>query len=172
MARDRNRLLNFQASLGERLRLAAAQPKRDSRLAVIVGDRGILLELDQIAEVSPIAPITPVPFTKSWFLGVANIRGTLYAVSDLPAWIMGKRTGIRDSSRIVLLGQRLARMRTAVLVDRVVGLRLLEDMQPNAGAMLADWEVSAWTDRDGMAWHAVDLGKLVVNDNFLQVVQN
>jgi twitching motility protein PilI len=172
MARDRNRLLNFQASLGERLRLAAAQPKRDSRLAVMVGDRGMLLGLDQIAEVAPMAPVTPVPFTKTWFLGVSNIRGTLYAVSDLPAWLLGKKSSIRDSSRIVLLGQRLARMRTAVLVDRVVGLRLLEQMEPAPSVALAEWELAAWKDREGVQWYEVDLGKLVVNDGFLQIVQN
>lgn len=172
MARDRNRLLNFQAALGERLRLAAAQPKRDSRLAVVVGDRGMLLELDQIAEVAPVTPITSVPFTKSWFLGVANIRGTLYAVSDLASWLLGKKSGVRDSSRVVLLGQRLARLRTAVLVDRVVGLRLLDDMERGSDDTLAEWELAVWKDRDGMAWYEVDLGKLVANDGFLQVVQN
>jgi twitching motility protein PilI len=172
MARDRNRLLNFQEALGKRLKQAAAQPKRDSRLAVVAGDRHLLLDLADIAEVAPLSPLTPVPFTKSWFLGVANVRGTLYAVSDFAAWFLDRKSSVKDSSRVVLLGQRLARLRTAVLVDRVVGLRLLDDMSAMSNIKLSSWEAAAWQDKDGTAWYEIDLGKLVVNSEFLQVVQN
>ncbi|MDC6711194.1 chemotaxis protein CheW, partial [Leclercia adecarboxylata] len=73
------------------------------------------------------AAVTAVPFTKAWFLGVTNVRGTLYAVSDMAAWLLGRRTPQSDAVRVVLLGQRLARLRTAIMVERVVGLRLLDD---------------------------------------------
>ena len=40
MARDRNRLRDFQEGLAKRLRQAAELPQRQSRLAIQAGDRG------------------------------------------------------------------------------------------------------------------------------------
>ncbi len=171
MARDRNRLVSFQEALGARLKLAAAQPKRESRLAVRVADHNLLLDLADIAEVAQIAQFTSVPFAKSWFLGIANVRGTLYAVSDLPAWMQGtRRSAMTAATRVVLLGQRLARLRTALMVDRVIGLRLLDAMRPLTDATLAPWEKARLTDADGIVWREADLGKLVEQTEFLQVV--
>jgi twitching motility protein PilI len=171
MARDRNRLVSFQEALGARLRMAAAQPKRESRLAVRVADYNVLLDLGDIAEVAQITQFASVPFAKSWFLGIANVRGTLYAVSDVSAWMQGgRRTAVTAATRVVLLGQRLAKLRTAIMVDRVVGLRLLDAMRPMADADLAAWEKTRLTDADGIVWREADLGKLVEQQEFLQVV--
>jgi twitching motility protein PilI len=171
MARDRNRLVSFQEALGARLRLAAAQPKRESRLAVRVAEHNLLLDLGDIAEVAQISTFTSVPFAKQWFLGIANVRGTLYAVTDVSAWMQGsKRSAMTAATRVVLLGQRLARLRTALMVDRVVGLRLLDAMKPQADVALAPWEKNRLTDADGIVWREADLGKLVEQQEFLQVV--
>jgi twitching motility protein PilI len=171
MARDRNRLVSFQEALGARLRLAAAQPKRESRLAVRIAEHNLLLDLGDIAEVAQIATYTAVPFAKQWFLGIANVRGTLYAVTDVSAWMQGgRRSAATAATRVVLLGQRLARLRTGLMVDRVVGLRLLEAMKPQPDAFLAPWEKARLTDADGIVWREADLSKLVEQPEFLQVV--
>jgi twitching motility protein PilI len=172
MARDRKRLLNFQEALGVRLKQAAAQPKRDSRLAVVSGGKHFLLNLDDIAEVSPAGQMTQVPFTKQWFMGVTNVRGTLYAVSDFAAWLLGRKTALGETSQLVLLGQRLSRFRTAILVERVIGLRLLDDMSPVADVAKSEWENSIWRDKSGTDWYELDLAKLLMNNEFLQVVKN
>ena len=52
-----------------RLRQAAELPQRQSRLAVQVGDRGFLLNLDDVSEVSPVGSVTPVPLTAKAILG-------------------------------------------------------------------------------------------------------
>jgi twitching motility protein PilI len=171
MARGKNRLVSFQEALGARLRMAAAQPKRESRLAVRIADQNVLLDLADIAEVAQISQIAPVPFAKNWFLGIANVRGTLYAVSDLSAWMQGgRRSVVTAATRVVLLGQRLARLRTGVMVDRVIGLRLLDSMRTEAQVELAPWERARLTDADGIVWREADLGKLVEQQEFLQVV--
>jgi twitching motility protein PilI len=171
MARDRNRLVSFQEALGARLRLAAAQPKRESRLAVRVAEHNLLLDLGDIAEVAQISNFTAVPFAKQWFMGIANVRGTLYSVTDMSSWMQGgRRSAMTAATRVVLLGQRLARLRTALMVDRVVGLRLLDAMKLDAEAILAPWEKNRLTDADGIVWREADLGKLVEQQEFLQVV--
>ncbi|MDP0995635.1 chemotaxis protein CheW, partial [Klebsiella pneumoniae] len=52
-------------------------------LAVQAGGRNYLMPLGQSGEIFPWAGVQPVPYTKPWFLGIANLRGTLAGVIDL-----------------------------------------------------------------------------------------
>lgn len=154
-----------------RLRQAAELPQRQSRLAVQVGDRGFLLNLDDVSEVSPVGAITPVPLTQPWFLGVANVRGTLYAVTDFAVWLGLHITSDIAARRLILLGQRLGKVRAGLIVTRVVGLRLLDEMRAGEAPLTRSWESAAWVDRDGTSWTEVDLERLASDAEFLQVVR-
>jgi twitching motility protein PilI len=171
VARDRTRLRDFQQALAQRLRLAAELPQRQSRLAVQVGDRGYLFNLDDISEVAPIGHVTPVPLTQSWFMGITNVRGTLYAVSDFAAWLGLHFTSDIGARRLILLGQRLGKQRSGLVVTRVVGLRLLDEMKPHDASPRRSWESASWLDRDGVGWIEVDLERLASDVEFLQVVR-
>ncbi len=171
MARDRNRLRDFQEGLAKRLRQAAELPQRQSRLAVQVGDRGYLLNLDDVSEVSPLGLIAPAPLTQPWFLGVTNVRGTLYAVSDFALWLGLHVTSDLNAKRLILLGQRLGKVRAGLVVTRVVGLRLLDEMRAHDAPLKRAWESASWQDQDGVGWVEVDLEKLAVDGEFLQVVR-
>lgn len=171
MARDRNRLRDFQEGLAKRLRQAAELPQRQSRLAVQVGDRGYLLNLDDVSEVSPLGLIASAPLTQPWFLGVTNVRGTLYAVSDFALWLGLHVTSDLNAKRLILLGQRLGKVRAGLVVTRVVGLRLLDEMKAHDAPLKRAWESASWQDRDGVGWVEVDLGKLALDGEFLQVVR-
>jgi twitching motility protein PilI len=171
VARDRNRLRDFQQALAQRLRQAAELPQRQSRLAVLVGDRGYLLNLDDISEVAPVGQVTSVPLTYSWFMGVTNVRGTLYAVSDFAEWLGWHTASDIGAKRLVLLGQRLGALRAGLVVTRVVGLRLLDEMTAHQSPLRRDWERASWLDRDGVGWIEVDLEQLALDTEFLQVVR-
>ena len=171
VARDRNRLRDFQQALAQRLRQAAELPQRQSRLAVQVGERGYLLNLDDISEVAPVGQLTPVPLTQPWFMGVTNVRGTLYAVSDFAAWQGLHFTSDIGARRLILLGQKLGKHRAGLVVTRVVGLRLLDEMKPHVAALRRNWEHASWLDRDGVGWIEVDLEQLASDAEFLQVVR-
>lgn len=171
MARDRNRLRDFQQALAQRLRLATELPQRQSRLAVRVGERGYLLNLDDISEVAPIGQLTAVPLTLPWFMGVTNVRGTLYAVSDFALWLGLHTTSDIGAKRLILLGQRLGKLRAGLVVTRVVGLRLLDEMTSHEQSSGRPWERGTWLDRDGVGWIEVDLEKLASDAEFLQVVR-
>ena len=171
MAKDRNRLRDFQEALAQRLRLASELPQRQSRLAVQVGERGYLLNLDDVSEVAPVGAVTPVPLTRPWFIGVTNVRGTLYAVSDFAIWMGMHFTSDIGARRLILLGQRLGKVRAGLIVTRVVGLRLLDEMKPGDAPLRRIWERSSWLDRDGVGWIEVDLEQLALDAEFLQVVR-
>jgi len=171
VARDRNRLRDFQEALAMRLRQATELPPRQSRLAVRVGDRGFLINLDDVSEVSPVSAITPVPLTQPWFLGVTNVRGTLYAVTDFATWLGLHLTSDIGARRLILQGQRLGKVRAGLVVTRVVGLRLLDEMGAGDAPLMRSWEIACWVDRDGANWTEVDLERLAAEADFLQVVR-
>ena len=80
----REALKELQTRLAARLQAAKAENITvASWLAVESGERRFLLPLAQAGEISAWAGVQPVPYTQPWFLGVANLRGTLTGVVDL-----------------------------------------------------------------------------------------
>jgi len=84
----------------------AADANTRNRLGVRAGDRRLLVRLDDISEVLPVPEVHPVPLSRSWFLGMANVRGNLYGVSDLSQFAGGSATTIGVASRILLIHQK------------------------------------------------------------------
>lgn len=66
--------------------------------------------------------LTPVPLTKKWFSGIANIRGNLYSVADFSALRGGEATPMNASSRLLLIGTKHG-SNAALLVTRMLGLK-------------------------------------------------
>lgn len=167
-AKNKNRLRDFQVALAERLQQATRQPERRARLAVAFGGRQFLLSLDEVAEVAPVPALVRVAKTQSWFSGVTNVRGTLYAVTDLSYWLTGQPTRLDGEARLVILGGDLSKARTAVLVSRVLGLRQLEEMEQLAANVDA-WTIARWKAADGTEWTEVDFHRLLAEPGFLQI---
>ena len=80
---SRTSLRDYQRDLAERLRSAQGAVNA-SMLGVQVDDEAWLVDLREAGEVIPVPPITPLPLTRPWFKGLANIRGNLYSVVDFP----------------------------------------------------------------------------------------
>ncbi len=84
---NREPLKDMQARLSERLRFARTATVATAWLAVTAGRGNYLLPLRQAAELLPISQWQAVPHTKPWFLGVMNIRGSLFGTVDLAQFI-------------------------------------------------------------------------------------
>ena len=81
---NREALRDLQSRLAGRLQAARSEGvKVAAWLAVQAGGRNYLMPLGQSGEIFPWAGVQPVPYTKPWFLGIANLRGTLAGVIDL-----------------------------------------------------------------------------------------
>jgi len=159
-------LRDYQRDLAERLRKAGAG-RSLSKLGLQVGDEAWLVDLADAGEVLPVPPITPVPLTRPWFRGVANIRGNLYSVVDFPAFLGQSPVAASEQSRLLLLGERF-RLGAALLVDRSLGLRNPGQLEP-AGAPPAPWTRGQYADADGRQWKELDLPQLVGHPDFLAV---
>ncbi len=163
--KSRGRLRAFQEALSRRIGAAGSVIQKDLRLGVRVGEDEWLVALADAGEVVPVPAITPVPLTKPWMLGVANIRGRLYSVTDLALFFGGAPTPATSSARLLLIGQR-HNSNAAILVSRVLGLRALADLellrQETAGWMQAEFR-----DEQGQHWRELAVARLLAAPEFV-----
>jgi twitching motility protein PilI len=100
---------------------------------------------------------------------VANIRGKLYSVVDFPAFLGGGAVALGEQARLLLLSERF-RMSGALLVDRSLGLRSLEQLQAREkGAESPPWVKAEYGDAGGVRWKDLDVLALVRHPEFLAV---
>lgn len=164
----RTSLRDYQRELSERLKGAAAG-RAASRLGVQAGAEAWLVSLADAGEVIPAPAIAPVPLTKPWFRGVANIRGKLYGVVDFPAFLGGAAVAPGEQVRLLLMGEKF-RVGSALLVDRLLGLRAAENLQPQPAAPGgAPWLKAEYDDKEGVHWKELDVPRLVQDPAFLEV---
>lgn len=182
---NRDALRELQVRLAQRLEAARDQGQQAAWLAVEAGGARWLLPLAQAGEIFPYSAPQPVPYTQAWFLGVANLRGGLWGVADLAAFASGRPSAPRtetalSEARLVTLNPALE-VNSALLVDRLAGLRGLEDFTASAPAAPAgspgsasaevpSWFGSLYTDPQGACWQEVNLQALSQQPQFLGIV--
>lgn len=162
-------LREFQRELSERLQRKTAAQVDSLRLALECGDVSWLLRLGDTGEVLPLPEPVPVPLTKHWFLGLANIRGGLYGMVDFGAFLTGSPTVRGSGTRLVLLGTRFPDIRAGLVVRKVLGLRNLTDFTPVETTERRAWSGRTLRDKAGTEWQELDLARLAQDAEFLQV---
>lgn len=91
-----------------------------------VGDRDFVSGIDEVSEILMSAPpVTSIPATKSWLLGVANVRGNLIALVDLKQFLFEQRTHVTGRARVLVVRQSGGNV--GLLVDELLGQRNLTD---------------------------------------------
>ncbi|OGS91368.1 MAG: hypothetical protein A2Z95_08690 [Gallionellales bacterium GWA2_60_18] len=154
-------LREFQQRVIERLQDKNATAARISTLGVRIAGQNWLVAMADISEVLPVPVLTPVPVAKPWFLGVANVRGNLYGVTDMAAYRHAGPTPPDTNNRVLLVAGRYA-FNAALLVERVLGLRDARGWQP-------DEEPGSFRDEQGALWHSLDIRGLLEQTEFLQI---
>lgn len=92
-----------------------------------LGARRLAAPFDEVVEIVPLPPVTPVPGSAPWMLGIANVRGNLLPVVDLKQFLEGERTALLESRRVLVVRQ--AGGNVAVLIDELYGQRVFNDEQ-------------------------------------------
>ncbi len=167
---NRISLRDYQRELADRLQSAGAG-RAASKLGLEVGGERWLVDLTDAGEVIPVPGITPVPLTRPWFRGVASIRGNLFSVVDIGAFLGGGAATPGEQARLLLLSERF-RTGSALLVDRSLGLRNPDELQARAGGpkhTQAPWVRAEYDDDAGARWRELDVARLVQDPEFLSV---
>jgi twitching motility protein PilI len=157
-------LREFQQSVLDRLQAQMAMGgSRVSTLGVQIGEELWLVDMSDINEVLPLPPLVAVPLTKSWFCGIANVRGNLYSIVDLSVFTGGAATPREGQSRVLLAGQKFA-FNAGLLVTRVLGMRNSTEWQRSE----QDGEVRL-QDGNGQVWRKLEMAQLLQQPEFLQI---
>jgi twitching motility protein PilI len=167
MAR-KSSLREFQAHLANRL--AGIE---DQRAAGLLGFQSgadhWLVGLPDSGEIVPLPPLTGVPLTKPWFVGIANIRGNLYSVTDFSAFRRKEATPRNAGSRLILIGTRHGN-NAALLVTRILGLRNIDDLtQVDDSPEAASWTSGVYADREGRRWQMLEVTRLFSDGAFMDI---
>ncbi len=161
-------LREFQQGLALRLRNAQAEAEPTSRLGVQAGSRNWLIKLDDAGEMLPLPEVSSVPLTKSWYLGLANIRGVLASVVDFAAFMGGVLTTRTPDCRLLLIAERFQSF-SGLLISRMLGLRNLTALQSVDETPDKPWVGATYRDGDGQVWHELNIAELVAHHEFLHV---
>lgn len=164
-------LREFQQALVRRLSEAATSTAPSARLGIQSGADLWLVRLEEAGEVIPVPAMTPVPLTRRWFRGLANIRGNLYSVVDFSLFCGGEATAETPDCRLVLVSDRY-HMSAALLVSKMLGLRNVQgfEQQP-ATEGERPWTAARFLDPEGRAWRELSMSDLVYNNDFLEAGQ-
>lgn len=172
---NREALRDLQTRLAIRLQAAKTEGVQASWLAVESAGGRYLFPLAQSGEIFPFASALPVPYTREWFLGVANLRGGVYGVIDLAGFVAGRAPpprsdAIRAESRLVALNPTFD-VNCALLIDRLAGLRGLDAFASSSeradGA--PEYFGSGYTDANGTYWQEINLQTLSQQPSFLSI---
>ena len=170
----REALRELQVRLASRLQAAKTEGLSvSSWLAVESAGQFYLLPLSHAGEIFPWSGVQPVPYTKKWFMGVANLRGALAGVIDLAAFLgaSSARTEQAMGETSLLALNAALDVNVALLVDRLAGLRSTEAFvtsEPPADDAPAFFG-STYLDSSGARWQELNLQALSQDSAFLSI---
>lgn len=162
-------LRDFQSYLATRLSNAAQGKGELSWLGIEAGSESWLVDLSDGGEIVQSSQVAPVPLTKPWFVGLANIRGNLHAVSDFSVFRGAQPTLRNTDARLLLIGARYG-VNAALLVSRMLGLKRPEDFAvESADPAMPVWGSQRYSDTHGNIWHKLSVRELLADQNFMNI---
>jgi twitching motility protein PilI len=173
----KQKLRELQTRLAEKLQAVRSGDVASAAawLAVDSGGKKYLFPLSQSGEIFPWTAIQKVAHTQHWYLGVANMRGTLFGVVDFSNFVQGEKSVIpnevtRSDSRFVTLNSSLE-VNCALYVDRLIGLRstesFSESQDPADGS--PEFYGHVYVDVNGLLWQEINLQVLSQQNSFLYI---
>jgi len=172
---SREALRVFQSRLANRLQEARTTGAAASWLAVEAAGAKYLFPLNHAGEIFPWSQIHTVPHTKSWFLGVVNLRGGVSGVVDLGSFVTGEQVSQRSElaqsqCRMVGFSEALS-INCTVLIDKLAGLKSVESFIASVAAAESDpvYFGHRYTDIQGASWQEINLQALSIYPQFLSI---
>ncbi len=156
-----------RAGHGELPQQQEQQSSWEGVLCSVAGYR-LITPLKQVLEIlNQIPPLTRVPGTREWLVGIANVRGTLLPIVDLQRYLGGKPLAPGRRSRILVINHH--GINSGLLVGSVQGMRHIADDQqaelPQLAATLKPY-VDQACRIDGEIRPVLDLERLTATGEF------
>lgn len=172
---NREALRELQTRLASRLKAARSEGVSVSWLAVRAGEENYLFPLALSGEIFPLTSLQVVPYSKSWFMGVINLRGGLYGVVDLAGFMANGAVTTRSEQALseasVITFNSALEINCALMVDNLAGLRKREAFTaataPPEGSPV--YFGHRFTDLTGVQWQEINLRALSQFPEFLSI---
>lgn len=136
-----------------------------------VDDARFVTPLDQVTEILLCPKMTMVPRTKSWLKGVANVRGNLLTIIDLPEFFGKESVFLDTKSRILVMNA--PGLSAGLLVNEVYGLRHFNEEEEKQDITGLDDPMMANTRgaflHDNVLWGVFDMHSLAESATFRHV---
>ena len=115
-------------------------------VAFSLGEFNLVAPLGDVAEVLSIPPYTPVPLSKPWLLGIANVRGRLLPITNLSNFLGLKTVATNiytNNQKILVIDQ--PKIFSGLQVDGVQGIQAFGERQYEPIAMPSDSPLALYT---------------------------
>jgi chemotaxis signal transduction protein len=134
---------------GATLQLPNAKTLERRYLRIQIGNQSFALPLARVQEILELPPITIVPKTEGWLLGVIHLRGTIYSVVDIAPFLACALQPPSPTSRLVIIGS--GALALALQVDAVLGIAdvFAEDISHEGQAPTDEQPLIAGVGRQG-----------------------
>lgn len=172
---NREVLRALQGRLADRLQMSKTDGFSVAWLAVKAAGLNYLIPLAQSGEIFPLPALQVVPYTQTWFLGVANLRGGLHGVVDLAAFLnpevpTSRGLGLPTKASVISFGAELD-VNCALKVDALLGLRHADAFAPHqqVGVDAPSFLGHLYQDQEGQNWQEINLQLLARHPRFLSI---
>ena len=165
-----SQLREYQTSILERLENAkkAGAEAPAGYLGVVIGTKNVLVNLQEISETSADYGYSPHPDCKTLvFGGCKRTRCLVYAINDIGQMLESTFTSISSSARLLLLSQSVT-SNVAFVVEKMIGLRKLEEMKLREDVIEDEICLKSQTyqDDENRIWYMLDCDKLIRSKEF------
>jgi len=178
---NRETLKELQARLAQRLQHAQSPGMALTWLAATAGSKNYLFPLRQSGEILSAPQLRPVPRTKAWFLGVVNVRGSLFGTVDL-AQFAGQfkfqddpLAAPSDAPTLhapsVVTFHAALEVNCALQISALAGLRSAESFSSSAPAPSGapGYFGQRYVDKEARGWQEINLHALSHSPEFLDI---
>lgn len=156
-------LREFQQQLLDRMQVQTQSGEQAASLGLLIGKDYWLVDMADISEVLAVPNLTYVPLTKPWYSGVANVRGNIYSITDLGAYLHYGPTVHDVQSRILLVSPKY-NFNSGLLVPKVLGLRNSKDWPRSERNSDVYYQ-----DSSGRQWRKLEIKQLLQQPEFIQI---
>lgn len=156
---DFSTLREYQEYLQHRMDAAKASGIADKiiLLGFSSGGKQYLIDGRDVVEVYHRTTLEPIPLAKPWAVGAANIKGSVYAITDLSLLLGGERT---KNGKFLVISPEIIQG-SAIIIESISGLFDLSDLGdfiPASDAQSFDWVIGSYYN--GQQSYLLDAHKL------------
>ena len=135
-----------------------------------LGDAYLVSTIVEINEILRFPTLTPVPGTKAWLLGIANVRGNLMPIVHLRGFLEGERFKNSDAQRVLVV--KNGNGFVGMAVDEVLGQRSFVDANKREKSVYLDSPISGYLlneyTQGPLTWGLFSMQNLIRQPDFIQ----